>query len=158
MLCWWIVLKIKLQLQWTTWVELVLLGLCWVATQGYTPGYQPRTCVVVITWGYTCGWPLRNKEIKMSSMLRVLPVQPYDTMGSVLIEYDARVQPWVLTWGGSWLIGGTVRLVWLNATSKRSCLILFFGVKWVLRWKCTTPAGCKTNRLAMFSVMDNLSL
>jgi hypothetical protein len=24
---------------------------------------------------------------------RVLPVQPYDTMGSVLIEYDVRVQP-----------------------------------------------------------------
>jgi hypothetical protein len=38
----------------------------------------------------------------MSSMIRVLPVQPYDTMGSVLIEYDVRVQPWVLTWGGSW--------------------------------------------------------
>jgi hypothetical protein len=24
---------------------------------------------------------------------RVLPVEPYDTMGSVLIEYDVRVQP-----------------------------------------------------------------
>jgi hypothetical protein len=33
----------------------------------------------------------------MSSMLRLLPVQPYDTMGSVLIEYDARVQLRVLT-------------------------------------------------------------
>jgi hypothetical protein len=28
----------------------------------------------------------------MSSVFRVLPVQPYDTMGSVLIEYDVRVQ------------------------------------------------------------------
>jgi hypothetical protein len=36
----------------------------------------------------------------MSSMLRVLLVQPYDTMGSVLIEYDVRVQPRVLTVGG----------------------------------------------------------
>jgi hypothetical protein len=42
----------------------------------------------------------RIKEVNMSSMLRVLPVQPYDTMGSVLIEYDVRVQPRVLTVGG----------------------------------------------------------
>jgi hypothetical protein len=28
----------------------------------------------------------------MSSMFRVLPVQSYDIMGSVLIEYDVRVQ------------------------------------------------------------------
>jgi hypothetical protein len=55
---------------------------------------------------------------------RVLPVQPYDTIGSVLIEYDVRVQPWVLTEGGSKIIGGMVRLVWLNASSERSCLIL----------------------------------
>jgi hypothetical protein len=39
----------------------------------------------------------------MSSMLRVLPVQPYDTMGSILIEYDVRVHPWVLTEGGKWV-------------------------------------------------------
>jgi hypothetical protein len=58
--------------------------------------------VVVITWGYTFGWPLRIKEINMSSMLRVLPVQPYDIMGFVLIEYDVRVQPIVLTVGGMW--------------------------------------------------------
>jgi hypothetical protein len=29
-----------------------------------------------------------------------LPVQPYDNMGRVLIEYDVRVYPWVLTEGG----------------------------------------------------------
>jgi hypothetical protein len=29
----------------------------------------------------------------MSSVYSVLPVQPYDTIGSVLIEYDVRVQP-----------------------------------------------------------------
>jgi hypothetical protein len=63
----------------------------------------------------------------MSSMLRLLPVQPYDTMGSVLTEYDVRVQPWVLTKGGSRIIGGTVRPGWLNASSKRSCLILLLG-------------------------------
>jgi hypothetical protein len=41
-------------------------------------------------WGepqeYTCGMPLRNKEVTISSMLRVLPVQPYDNMGSVLTD------------------------------------------------------------------------
>jgi hypothetical protein len=31
-----------------------------------------------------------------------LPVQPYDNMGSVLIEYVVRVHPWVLTEGGFW--------------------------------------------------------
>jgi hypothetical protein len=56
-------------------------------------------------------------------------VQPYNTMGSVLIEYDVRVQPGGLTKGGSRIVEGTVRLVWLNASSERSCLILFFGVK-----------------------------
>jgi hypothetical protein len=35
---------------------------------------------------YTCGLPPRNKEIAMSSVFSVLPVQPYDIMGSVLIE------------------------------------------------------------------------
>jgi hypothetical protein len=63
----------------------------------------------------------------MSSMVRVLPVQPYDTMGSILIEYDVRVQPGVLTEDGSRIVEGTVRLMWLNASFKRSCLILFFG-------------------------------
>jgi hypothetical protein len=33
------------------------------------------------------------KRLLCSSMVRLLPVQPYDTMGSVLIEYDVRVQP-----------------------------------------------------------------
>jgi hypothetical protein len=80
--------------------------------------------VVVITWEYTCGWPLGIKEIKMSSML---PVQPYDIMGSVLIKYDVRVQPGCLTERGSRIVEGTVRLGWLNASSERSCLILFFG-------------------------------
>jgi hypothetical protein len=36
--------------------------------------------------GYCSGWPLRIKEINMSSMYRVLPLQPYDIMGSFLIE------------------------------------------------------------------------
>jgi hypothetical protein len=34
--------------------------------------------------------------------LSELPVQPYENMGSVLIEYDVRVHPWVLTEGGIW--------------------------------------------------------
>jgi hypothetical protein len=48
-------------------------------------GHMPREDVYS---GNRSGWPLRIKEITMSSMFRVLPVQPYDTMGSVLIEYD----------------------------------------------------------------------
>jgi hypothetical protein len=36
----------------------------------------------------------------MSSVYSVLPMQPYNTMGFVLIEYDVRVHPWVPTVGG----------------------------------------------------------
>jgi hypothetical protein len=54
---------------------------------------------------FTRGLPLRIKEITMSSMVRLLPVQPYDTMGSALIDYDVRVQPGVLTEGGSRIVG-----------------------------------------------------
>jgi hypothetical protein len=42
------------------------------------------TRCVVAAWAFTCGSPPRNKEVTMSSMLRVLLVQPYDIMGSVL--------------------------------------------------------------------------
>jgi hypothetical protein len=73
-----------------------------VATEGYTPGFQPGICVVVFAWGFTCGLPPRNKETTMSSLFSELLVQPYDNMGSVLIEYDVRVHPWVLTDGGIW--------------------------------------------------------
>jgi hypothetical protein len=153
MLCWWIVPKIWLQPQWNTCVELVLLGLCWVATQGHTPGYQPRICVVVFTWGCTCGRPPRNKEVIMSSMFRVLPVQPYDIMGSVLIEYDVRVQ--LVAWHRWYLGTGLACMVEFSFWKVLSHSI---WVEWVLRWKYTTPAGCKTNRLAVSPVMDNLSL
>jgi hypothetical protein len=47
--------------------------------------------------------PPRNKETTMSSLLSELLVQPYDNMGSVLIEYVVRVHPWVLTVGGIWV-------------------------------------------------------
>jgi hypothetical protein len=36
--------------------------------------------------GNGSGRPLRIKGINMASMIKVLPVQPYDNMGSVLIE------------------------------------------------------------------------
>jgi hypothetical protein len=45
------------------------------------------TCLIKDVYSGHCpGWPLRIKEINMSSMFRVLPVQPYDIMGSILIE------------------------------------------------------------------------
>jgi hypothetical protein len=34
-----------------------------------------------------------TKRLLCLSCFRVLPVQPYDIMGSALIEYDVRVQP-----------------------------------------------------------------
>jgi hypothetical protein len=63
-----------------------------VATQGYTPGYQPRT-----VWLLSPGSSLEDghpglKRLICLPCFRVLPVQPYDIMGSVLIEYDVRVQ------------------------------------------------------------------
>jgi hypothetical protein len=49
---------------------------------------RPRaTHCVVAAWAFTCSLPTRNKEVTLSSMLRVLPVQPYDIMGSVLTDY-----------------------------------------------------------------------
>jgi hypothetical protein len=45
------------------------------------------TCLVEDVYSGHCSrWPLRIKEINMASMFRVLPMQPYDIMGSVLIE------------------------------------------------------------------------
>jgi hypothetical protein len=45
------------------------------------------TCLVKDVYsGYRSGLPLRIKEINMASMIKVLPVQPYDNMGFVLIE------------------------------------------------------------------------
>jgi hypothetical protein len=47
-------------------------------------GHMPlKGCVLRI---YCSGWPLRIKEINVASMIKVLPVQPYDIIGSVLIE------------------------------------------------------------------------
>jgi hypothetical protein len=36
--------------------------------------------------GNRSGWPLRIQGINMASMIKVLQVQPYDNMGSVLID------------------------------------------------------------------------
>jgi hypothetical protein len=44
------------------------------------------TRCVVAAWALTCGLPLRIKGINMSSILSVLPVQPYDNIGSVLTD------------------------------------------------------------------------
>jgi hypothetical protein len=44
-----------------------------------------------------------TKRLKCLPCFRVLPVQPYDIIGSVLIEYVVRVHPWGLTVGGIWV-------------------------------------------------------
>jgi hypothetical protein len=71
------------------------IGIAWFMLSGY-PGPHTWLSTHDLCGGYhlgcTCGRPPRNKEIIMSSVYRVLPVQPYDIMGSVLIEYNVRVQ------------------------------------------------------------------
>jgi hypothetical protein len=51
-----------------------------------------------LVWWFSPGGTLVDghpgtKRLICLPCLRVLPVQPYDNMGSVLIEYDVRVQP-----------------------------------------------------------------
>jgi hypothetical protein len=46
-------------------------------------GYMPCEDVVDPR-EYTCGWPPRIKEITMSSLFSVLPVQPFDILVSIL--------------------------------------------------------------------------
>jgi hypothetical protein len=58
----------------------------WYVEGGDVEWRPGATLRVVAAWAYTCGWPPRNKEMAMSSMLSVLPVQPYDIMGSVLTD------------------------------------------------------------------------
>jgi hypothetical protein len=48
-----------------------------------------RMCRQGATWDCHPGL----KRLLCLLCFRVLPVQPYDTMGSVLIEYVVRVQP-----------------------------------------------------------------
>jgi hypothetical protein len=58
----------------------------WFDNGGEVEWRPGATLRVVAAWAYTCGWPPRNKEMATSSMLIVLPVQPYDIMGSVLTD------------------------------------------------------------------------
>jgi hypothetical protein len=80
-----------------------------------------------VSRAFTRDCHLGLKRLLYLLCFRVLQVQPYDTMGSLLIEYDVRAQPWVPTEGGSRIVGGTVRFIWLNASSERSRLILLSG-------------------------------
>jgi hypothetical protein len=63
-----------------------------VDTQGYTPGYQPRTVWLLSPRSTLVDGHPGIKRLLCLPCFRVLPMQPYDTMGSVLIEYDVRVQ------------------------------------------------------------------
>jgi hypothetical protein len=86
-----------------------------------------------------------TKRLICLPCFRELPVQPYDNMGFVLIEYDVRVQ--LVAWHRWYLGMGLASMVDFSfwKVSSHSSL----SVEWVLRWKCTTPVGCKTNRLAV---------
>jgi hypothetical protein len=155
MLCWWIVLNIKLKPQSITWAE-------WFVRGGEVE-WLPRAIHLAVNPGLVW-WLLPRgtlvdghpgtKRLLRLPCFRVLSVQPYDIMGSILIEYDVRVQ--LVAWH-QWYLGtglaSMVEFSFWNVSSHSS-----LWVEWVLRWKCTTPAGCKTNRLAMSTVMDNLSL
>jgi hypothetical protein len=63
-----------------------------VGTQGYTPGYQPRTVWLLSPGSTLVDGHLGLKRLICIPHFRVLLVQPYDLMGSDLIEYDVRVQ------------------------------------------------------------------
>jgi hypothetical protein len=63
-----------------------------VATQGYTPGYQPRTVWLLSPGSTLVDGHLGLKKLICIPRFRLLLVQPYDLMGSDLIEYDVRVQ------------------------------------------------------------------
>jgi hypothetical protein len=95
-----------------------------VATQGYTPGYQPRNMWLLSPVSTLVDSHPGLKRLICLLCFRVLLVQPYDIMGSVLIEYDVRVQLVSLKSGGIW---ERVLLVWLITPSERSRLILLFG-------------------------------
>jgi hypothetical protein len=58
----------------------------WFDDGGDVEWLPGATHCVVAAWAFTCEMPPRNKEVNISSMLRVLPVQPYDNMGSVLTD------------------------------------------------------------------------
>jgi hypothetical protein len=63
-----------------------------VATQGYAPGYQPRTMLWLSPGSTLVDGHLGLKRLICLPCFRVLLVQPYDIIGSILIEYDVRVQ------------------------------------------------------------------
>jgi hypothetical protein len=63
----------------------------------------------VIVWFMLSGYPGLHTWLSTQDLcgcrclgfcFSELLVQPYDNMGSFLIEYDVRVHPWVLTEGG----------------------------------------------------------
>jgi hypothetical protein len=57
----------------------------------------------------------------MSSLLSELPVQPYDNMASVLIEYDVRVQLVCKILASSTIIGGNISCLY-------GCSVLLKGL------------------------------
>jgi hypothetical protein len=107
---------------------------------------------------YTCGLPPRIKEITVSFVFdRTFSAAGWH-YGLCLDWLIVGVQPMSMTWGGSIIIGGTGHASMVAHSFSKVSSHSSLSVEWVLRWKCTTPAGYKTNRLAMSPVMDNLSL
>jgi hypothetical protein len=77
------------------------IAIAWFMLSGYPGlhrfGYQPRTMWLLSPGSTLVDGHSGLKRLICLPCFRVLPVQPYDTMGSVSIEYDVRVQPRVLT-------------------------------------------------------------
>jgi hypothetical protein len=58
----------------------------WFVIESEVGGFWGTCLIKDVYSGYCSGLPLRIKEINMASMIKVLPVQPYDNMGPILIE------------------------------------------------------------------------
>jgi hypothetical protein len=74
-----------------------------VATQDYIPADLARVCGGNLRVSTLVVCHPGTKRLPCLPCFSELPVQPYDNMGSILIEYVVRVHPWVLTEGGIWV-------------------------------------------------------
>jgi hypothetical protein len=94
MLCFLIGMKIKLQPQCNTWVDLFVDGgdVEWLLRATYLANLA-RVCGGNLRVGTLVVCHPGTKRLPCPPCFSELLVQPYDNMGSVLIEYVVRVHP-----------------------------------------------------------------
>jgi hypothetical protein len=137
-----------------------------------TPGWKWH-CLVYVEWllGATCMVDLTMAcgiFPRVSTLVVCHPGTKRPTCLPCLVSFQCSLMTiWALSWLS--MLWGFIHGYWQKvvfwARSDPDGWMSFWKVlshsslwvEWVLRWKCTTPAGCQTNRLAMSPVMDNLS-